>query len=252
MKVFTPKIKSGILILILFLTFGFSPQNKSVNHAIWHQVLQKYVSAEGNVNYKSLKNNRKELDTYLKLLQANHPQSSWTEQERLAYWINAYNAFTVDLILQHYPVKSIRDIGGLIKIPGVQSAWDISFIVIEGKKYSLGDIEHKILRKEFNEPRIHFAINCASYSCPKLINQAFTAAKIEEQLQQVSIDFINDKQRNSLAKDKVILSKIFDWYKSDFTADGKTLIQYINQFSKIKINNNAKLTFAEYNWNLNE
>lgn len=252
MKAFIQKIQIGVFLILGVMILGFSPQNKTVNHDVWHKVLQKYVSTEGNVNYKGLKNNRKELDAYLKLLQANHPQSTWTEPQRLAYWINAYNAFTVDLILQHYPVKSIRDIGGLIKIPGVQSAWDISFIVIEGKKYSLGDIEHKILRKEFNEPRIHFAINCASYSCPKLINQAFKAAKIEEQLQQVSIDFINDTKRNTIAKDKVELSKIFDWYKSDFTADGKTLIQYINQFTKIKINNNAKLAFAKYNWNLNE
>jgi len=246
-------ILSTVLSIVILLIFNrFTPQNKAINHDMWHQVLQKYVSTNGNVNYKDLKNNRKELDAYLKLLQANHPQSTWTEPERLAYWINAYNAFTVDLILQHYPLKSIRDIGGLIKIPGIQSAWDINFIVIEGKKYSLGDIEHKILRKEFNEPRIHFAINCASYSCPKLINQAFTANKLEQQLQQVTIDFIEDTKRNKITKDKVELSKIFDWYKSDFTADGKTLIQYINQFSKTKINSNVKMSYLEYNWSLNE
>ena len=119
-------------------------------------------------------------------LRKGHPNDKhWTETEQLAYWINAYNAFTVELILDHYPVASIRDIKE--GVPFINSVWDIDFIKIEGKTYSLNDIEHRILRREFDEPRIHFAIVCASISCPKLRNEAFEAAG------QV---FRHSKQRN--------------------------------------------------------
>ena len=225
--------------------------SKPVSHQLWTDALQKYVSAEGNVNYKALKNDRAQFDAYLNLLRSAHPNDSWQKNEQLAYWINAYNAFTVKLILNNYPVKSIRDIGGLIKIPGVQSAWDIEFIKIEGRKYSLGFIEHKILLKEFNEPRIHFAINCASHSCPKLIQDAYTAVKLETQLTGAAKSFLADTEKNTILPDKIEISKIFDWYKADFTKNG-SLISFLNKYSPIKINEDAKVSYTEYNWDLNE
>ncbi len=225
--------------------------SKPVTHQLWTDVLQKYVSLEGKVNYNGLKNDKAQFDAYLKLLGSVHPNDSWEKNEQLAYWINAYNAFTVELILINYPVKSIRDIGGLIKIPGIQSAWDIEFIKIEGREYSLGFIEHKILLKEFSEPRIHFAINCASYSCPKLIQEAYTPDKLDAQLTGAAKTFLTDPEKNLISPDKIEVSKIFDWYKDDFTKKS-SLIIFLNKYSAVKIKDDAKIYYMEYNWNLNE
>lgn len=159
----------------------------------------------------------------------------------MAYWINAYNAFTVKLILNHYPVESIKD----IKRP-----WDQEFIVLGGRNYSLGEIEHDILRK-MNAPRIHFAINCASYSCPKLANQAYIPQNLEEQLDVAAKTFINDKTKNTITADYIEISKIFKWFSGDFEFQG-TLIDFLNKYSKDKIDNDAKVKYKEYNWCLNE
>lgn len=145
------------------------------------------------------------------------------------------------LILDNYPVKNIKDI---------KKPWDQEFIVLEKRAYSLGEIEHKILRK-MNEPRIHFAINCASYSCPNLLNEAFTEAKIEKQLEQSTMSFINDTTKNYITKDNIEISKIFDWFSGDFIKEGN-LIDFLNRYSTVKINLNAKIKFKDYNWNLND
>jgi hypothetical protein len=136
-------------------------------------------------------------------------KKEWSESAQLAYWINVYNAFTIKLIIDHYPVESIKDIGSKIQVPFINSPWDIKLIEIEGKKYDLNNVEHSILRKDFEEPRIHFAIVCASFSCPKLRREAFTAEKLEEQLQEQAVDFINDPAKNSISKNKAEVSKIF-------------------------------------------
>ena len=160
----------------------------------------------------------------------------------LAYYINTYNAYTVELILNNYPVKSIKDISG---------AWTKGIVPIGNTKLSLGGIENGILRK-MEEPRIHFAINCASYSCPKLLNEAFTAARINEQLDKVTIDFINGN-KNELSANSPKLSSIFDWYQKDFTINGKQdVIGYINEYAISKINPSAQINYKEYNWKLNE
>lgn len=227
------------------------PLTPAPSHQKWDDLLKKHVDKTGTVDYKGFEADRKKLKEYLDLLSASTPNEKWSEKERLAFWINAYNAFTVDLILQHYPVESIKDIGSKIKIPFVSTAWDIKFIKIGGKEYDLNSIEHNVLRKEFDEPRIHFAINCASYSCPKLRNEAFTAEKLEAQLQDQTKDFVNDSRKNKISADKLELSQIFNWYKGDFTKK-KTLIAYIQQFTTVKISPSAKVSYMEYNWKLNE
>ena len=158
----------------------------------------------------------------------------------LAYYINLYNAYTVDLILRNYPTKSIKDI---------DSPWTKEFVKVGDTEISLGGIENSVLRK-MNEPRIHFAINCASISCPKLLNEAFTANKIEEQLERVTKEFVNS-DKNEISKNSVKLSSIFDWYKKDFKENG-TVIDYVNQYSNTKINSGASVSYKEYDWNLNE
>jgi hypothetical protein len=137
--------------------------------------------------------------------------------------------------------------------PGVaflNSVWDIKFITIEGEQLDLNNIEHNILRK-MNEPRIHFAVNCASYSCPKLLNTAYEAATIDNQLNQQAIDFINDPKRNVITAEKADVSSIFNWFTGDFTNDG-SLKDFLNKYSKVPIAENTGINFLEYNWNLNK
>ncbi|MFT6716812.1 MAG: hypothetical protein ACJA0Q_001460, partial [Saprospiraceae bacterium] len=166
----------------------------------------------------------------------------WSKNEQLAFWINAYNAFTVKLILNNYPTKSINDL---------TKPWDEKFFSIGGIKMNLNHIEHKILRVKFKEPRIHFAIVCASFSCPKLSNKAFTAKNVQVQLATLTKGFVNDTKRNKITANKIEISEIFNWFKGDFTKKG-SLIEFLNKYSNVKINAKAKVSHLKYNWSLNE
>ncbi|WP_166967179.1 DUF547 domain-containing protein [Yeosuana marina] len=213
-------------------------------HELWDELLQKHVSSNGHVNYKSFKSEHKKLLDYiyvLSLMHKNKAFESLPKEEKLAYWINAYNALTIDLILRNYPVKSIKD----IKNPWQQRLWKSVDI-----KYNLDEIEHNILRK-MDKPRIHFAIVCASVSCPKLLNKAYTAKNLEDQLTQATKDFLNDTTKNSISTSNLELSKIFKWFGSDFTKHG-SLIDFLNVYSDIQISNDAKIKFKDYNWDLND
>ncbi|TBW29914.1 DUF547 domain-containing protein [Gramella sp. KN1008] len=212
-----------------------------IDHSVWNALLQEYVTEDGWVDYKGFKTDRQKLDQYLTMLSDQSPADSWSTAELLAYYINLYNAYTVDLILRNYPLKSIKDLNG---------PWTREFIRVGDTRISLGGLEHSILRK-MNEPRIHFAINCASVSCPKLMNEAFTAENIEEQLEKATRQFINS-DKNEISEKSVKLSSIFDWYKGDFTEDGQSLIEYVNRYSNIRINSDASVSFKDYDWNLNE
>ncbi len=246
-----------LFFLAITLVFGCNgskmtvqSNSQPISHQLWEEVLQAHVSEDGKVDYAGLKKDPTKLNAYLKLMGDNHPNAkNWSENERLAYWINAYNAYTIELILKHYPVKSIKDIKKGIVL--LNTVWDIKFIEIEGNTYDLNHIEHGILRKEFEEPRIHFAIVCASYSCPNLLNHAFTAEQMEEQLTTQSKAFINDPSKNKLAPNQIQLSKIFSWFKGDFTKKG-TLIEFLNTYSTTKINSEAASSFLDYSWSLNE
>jgi hypothetical protein len=244
-----------ILVLLATVQGCAAPQLPDMDcappdHAAWTALLQKHVDAKGHVRYKGLKQDAASLDAYLKLLSDCPPAKNWTKEERLAYWINAYNAFTVKLIIDHYPVKSIKDIGPRLAIPLVNSVWDAKFFKIGGVEMSLNQIEHDILRKEFDEPRIHFAIVCASFSCPRLLNAAFVPKTLEQQLQAQTVDFINDPVRNRIATDKLQLSSIFNWFKGDFTKNG-TLVQFVARYAKVKVSDRAKVTYLDYDWSLN-
>lgn len=240
-------------IAIIALSCGSTAQvadSKPMTHEIWDDLVQEHVTEGGVVNYKGIIQDSVQFNAYLDMLASHHPNTSyWTSDERLAYWINAYNAYTVKLILDHYPVESIKDIKK--GIPLVNSVWDIQFIEIGGKTYDLNNIEHGILRKEFYEPRIHFAINCASVSCPRLRNEAFSAEKIESQLQSQAMSFLSDPIKNQLTTDHIRISKLFSWFKGDFTNDG-SLIDFLNAHGPIHIDQNAKLDYLTYDWNLNE
>jgi hypothetical protein len=226
--------------------------SKPPSHEIWDGLLKSNVKSNGLVDYKGFIKDKTKLEQYTKLLSDNAPdRKTWSKNEQLAYWINAYNAFTVKLIVDNYPVKSIRDLGPKLKIPLIKDVWHYKFFKIGGVDTSLDEIEHSILRKEFDEPRIHFAVNCASISCPPLLNEAYMADKIEAQLKKVTTNFINDPNQNKITPDNIQISSIFSWFKGDFTKKG-SLIDFLNTYSKVKIKSSAKISHKDYNWNLNE
>ena len=213
-----------------------SSETATASHEIWNTLLQLLVSEEGAVNYKGFKQSEGRLSVYLQQLAKNPPQSSWSRNEQMAYWINLYNAATVSLILQHYPLTSIQDI---------EKPWDQKFIKVGDKTYTLNQIEHEILRPQFQDPRIHFAVNCASQSCPELLNEAYTAAKLDQQLEAQAKSFVNNPKHNSSEG----VSQLFNWYKEDFTKKG-TVVDYLNRYAKTPYK--GSLTFKDYDWNLNE
>jgi hypothetical protein len=243
----------NILTTILFVGIFFnSTAQEHLKHETWTALLSKHVDVEGHVDYAGIKKEEAALDEYLTVLSANHPDESWDRNDVLAFWINAYNAFTVRLIVKNYPVVSIKDLGG--SIYKVNTAWDIKFIKIGDEIYDLNNIEHDIIRKDFEEPRIHFAVNCASVSCPRLRNEAYVGDRIEEQLDDQARYFVNNKVKNDITKKCVKLSKIFTWFKGDFKANGGSVKDFINKYSEVKVTKKTmkKRQSLDYDWNLNE
>ena len=227
------------LALILSLgIFGFS--EAQVNHSVWNNMLQAHVTSSGNVNYAGFKRNALTLENYLFTLRQNPPQASWSKNAQLAYWINAYNAYTIKLIVDNYPVSSIMELHD-------GKPWDVKWIEIGNKTYSLNNIEHDIIRAKFDEPRIHFAVNCAAKSCPPILNRAWTAKNLEANLEAQTRTFINDSRYNQISAGGAKLSKIFEWYAKDFG----DLATYVNKYASRKVKA-GRIDFLEYDWALNE
>lgn len=230
------------IFLLLSLTFFL---NTNAQTSAYSSLLKKHVDPKGNVNYKAFKADEAKLQNFLDYLANTKPQKSWSATKAKAFWANAYNAYTIKLILDNYPLKSIMN----IKKKG-KNAWEIPFAKVGGKTYTLNQIEHEILRKKYSDPKIHVAVNCASGSCPQLPNYAFTEANYESKTNLLMRKFINDTKRNKISENKVQLSKIFEWFKGDFTKKG-SLTDYINKYSKVKISKKPKVSYLEYDWSLN-
>ncbi len=249
-----------LVVTFLLLVMTEMASSQSFDHSLYDAVLKRHVK-NGKVNYKALKTD-KEFATYLEQLAKANPDALPTREEKIAFWINAYNAFTLKLIVDNYPVKSITEISALGKLTAFvgDSPWKREFFTINGKKMSLDKIEHEMLRATFKEDRIHFAVNCASGSCPILRTEAYTAEKLSEQLSEQAKQFLKDTLRNRIdLKTKTIyISKIFDWYKDDFTKSAGTLEQYLAQYiddetiKRMLLNNEFKIEYLDYDWNLNE
>jgi hypothetical protein len=243
---------AGIIIFSSCFTGIPKGDKEPINHAEWTALLKKYVDEDGLVDYGGFRNDTIKLNDYLAKLSNNAPSNRWSQADKLAYWINAYNAFTVKLITDNYPVKSIKDLGPANPIIFVNTVWDKKFFSIGGKEMTLNTIEHKILRKKFNDARMHFAINCASYSCPKLRSEAYEANKLDAQLTDQAKDFLADTRKNKVSENEPELSSIFKWFSKDFSKKGQSKIQFVNQFSRVKINENADISYLDYNWDLND
>jgi hypothetical protein len=233
-------------------TYEMAATSAPVDHSAFDKLLKKHVNARGLVDYQGFKVDEAVFNQYLALLSKNPPAANWPKADQMAYWINAYNAYTIRLILDHYPVQSIKDIGSKIKIPFVTTPWAAKFFSIGGEKMSLDNIEHGILRKKFDDPRIHFTLVCASISCPKLRNEAYTAAQLEKQLDDQGRDFLNNPAKNKISRSEAQLSKYFDWYKGDWEKNGQSVVKWVNRYSTTKIDASTKISYLEYNWNLNK
>jgi hypothetical protein len=235
------KLKLLSLAISFFVSyFAFAQNKNTVSHDAFNTLLQKHVSSKGKVNYKALKADKANLDAYTAALAKQIPNSSWSKNASLAYWINAYNAFTLKLIVENYPLKSITNLSG-------GKPWDVKNIDLAGKKYSLNNIENDIIRPQFKDARIHFAVNCAAVSCPPLANTAFTEANINSLLDARTKSFINSAE-NSISATSLKVSKIFDWYGADFG----NVTTFVNKYSNKKVDAKVAPTFNEYNWALND
>jgi hypothetical protein len=214
------------------------------DHSAWNSILKANVSSSGKVNYSAMKSSLADLEKYIKQLEGFGDRGDWSRNEKLAYWVNLYNAATVRLILSNYPVSSITDLNG-------GKPWDLKVVTIAGKKYTLNEIENDVIRPKFKDARIHFAVNCAAKSCPPLLNEAFTSERLNSQLNKQTKAFVNSSSSNEISEKKIVVSKIFEWYAADFTGSG-SLIDYLNKYSTVQIKASASVNYKEYDWALNQ
>jgi hypothetical protein len=222
------------------------------NHAVWDALLKKYVNAEGLVDYRGLQADSVALNAYLAQLSTHLPSPAWSPAERLAYWLNAYNAFTIQRVVRDYPIRSIRELGGERTL--LNTVWDQAFIPLGPDHYSLNDLEHRLIRRQFTDNRIHFALVCAARSCPRLRTEAYTATALKTQLDEQARDFVNSPAKNNLASPAAPqVSAIFAFYPDDFAKNGSTSVQdLINRYAIHKIEPQAPLAYLTYDWSLNE
>lgn len=272
---FTRGIAVGSLVLFAVTTSVYASAGEGL-HSTFDNLLSEYVTPISNgastqVNYDGFKKERTRLNEYLAQL-AKVKQStfdSWSKNKQLAFLINAYNAYTIELILTEYPdIDSIRDLGSFFSSP-----WKKEIAPLLGENRTLDEIEHELIRgtnqstKTYNEPRIHFAVNCASIGCPALREEAYTGDKLDEQLEAQTKRFLADASRNKMSENTLHLSKIFDWYREDFDRESgswrgtSTLNAFIllykdamqlteAQVSALK-NDTADIEYLDYNWALN-
>ena len=263
-----PRLASvlGAAVLIL-MSMAAAASVDAGTHDAWDSLLREHVR-DGRVDYKALAAKRSELRSYLATLEGTTPSrlESRSRDERLAFWINAYNAYTIRLVLDHYPIDGIWSITPLWKRP-LGGPFAIDFIPlghlapgVGGAEISLGEVEHEILRKRFDEPRIHFAIVCASKGCPILQDRAYTGAEIDGQLDRASTDFLGDPARNRYEPDRnrLAVSPIFKWFSKDFQPGGGPagfMGRYGPEAARRALRDSEtspSVTYTSYDWTLNE
>ncbi len=236
------------LFLTFFLLATLAARAQEYRHALWDSLLKEHVDVHGMVDYGGFIKDSFRLNRYLQGLSLEGSGGTGNTNERLAWWLNAYNAFTVQLIIRNPTIKSIKDIGG--KIPHVNSSWDIKFIKIGKRRYDLNSIEHGIIRKKFKDPRIHMALVCAAQSCPMLRREAYEGAEIDMQLDDQCRRFLKDLTKNVLEPGTVKISRIFEWYSGDFKNSGG-VHAFLEKYSDVVQLHKIKIEYLPYNWELN-
>ena len=262
-------IRTVLLTLTLVLALAGGARAE-FNHKTWDNLLQQHVKVIDSgkatqVDYRGLAKSHSILTGYLDTLSAISQTDfdTWTKSDQLAFLINAYNGWTVELILSRYPdLTSIKDLGSLF-----QSPWKKKFIPLFGKQLSLDDIEHGLIRGSgrYNDPRIHFAVNCASIGCPALKNRAYRGEILDQQLEEATTSFLTDRSRNRLRNKTLEVSSIFKWYRDDFEKgwrQANTLGQFFALYSeslgldaetrKSVAAGKFGIDFLDYDWQLND
>lgn len=267
------RLRHGLIALALLGAAALPALGQGFDHAHqrWDALLKKHVLLTGGgnaslVRYADFAGDRVALRAYLDALSSvtEAEFAGWNRPRQMAFLINAYNAFTVELILAHYPVKSIKDIGSDL----FNNRWKRRFFRLFGQDAHLDRIEHEILRQpgRYDEPRVHFAVNCASIGCPMLREEAYVAERLEAQLEQQAQRFFSDRSRNRVsAQGRLEVSKIFDWFKEDWSSGYQGIRsreQYFAKYAKLLTDNpehqklvadgKASLVFLDYDWTLNE
>ena len=240
-----------LITLIQLPAAATSADDADAVHAPYSALLQKYVQGNG-VAYDAWDKNAADLQSlkdYLAEMAAQNP-GDWEKDRALAYWLNLYNALTLNLILENYPVKSIKDLGSLLKSP-----WNKEIVTVAGKELTLNNIEHNIIRPRFDDPRIHFALNCAAVSCPPLASYAFLPSKLEAQLDAVCQNALAQKNWLQLKDNTILVTKIMDWYGNDFRSGGGSIRTFLAKYQpedkESILDENNKLEFMDYDWALN-
>jgi hypothetical protein len=227
---------------------------QSIDHHVWQTLLSTYVlhgkTGINTFNYQSVTSQDKQkLTHYLSALQQLKP-TRFRKNEQLAYWVNLYNALTVDIVLRHFPIDSIKDIGD-----GFTGPWNIEVAVIEGRPITLNKIEHGILRPLWRDNRIHYVINCASVGCPDLPKQVFSSVAVDKQLNSAAKRFINQGKGAHLSDNVLTLSSIYNWFSADFGDTEKATLDHIKIFAspelKQKLTGFSGEVKFTYNWKLN-
>lgn len=229
-----------------------------INHEVFGEFLSKYVETGGDgvnrVRYADVSpEDRQRLDSYIQSLSLRDP-ARLSRNEAFAYWVNLYNALTLQLILERYPVKSIREIK---PNPFAFGPWKIKLITVAGVSLSLDDIEHGILRAHLRDARIHYAVNCASISCPNLLNRPFAGAELDSMLDRAAREYVNHTRGVNVNSDgALILSSIYKWYAEDFGGDEQGVIDHLLKYAEpalaAKIRAARSVAGYEYDWLLNE
>ena len=228
-----------------------------ISHELWQQTLDEYLISDhlsgiSRVDYQTLREDGvEELQGYLNAVSAIDPRN-YNLAEQFAFWINLYNAVTVKLIVDNYPLDSITELGNS---PLAFGPWDDHLITIAGRELTLNDIEHRILRPLWKDHRIHFTVNCASIGCPNLSAEAFTRQNQERLLEQSAGDYLQHPRGLRFEEDKLILSSIFDWYQEDFGASQnerlQTLSEYLPEPLATRVKNHKGPIDYHYDWQLN-
>ncbi len=241
-----------LTLAVISLLLGFFspfPSHAAVDNSIYADLLGRFVR-DGRVNYRGFKSEQNRLDEYLNVLERIDP-GSLPRQEQFAFYINVYNAWTIKLVLDGYPgVESIKNLGSFFKSP-----WKKNIVRLHDGLYTLNNIEHDILRPRFTDPRVHFAINCASLSCPPLQPEPYSGKKLDVQLDSAARSFINDSEMNFLKGDTLNVSKIFKWFPEDFNNDVTGFfLQYADTTLQQGIRSageRIKVRYLDYDWSLN-
>lgn len=238
-----------LLTLLLLTVLPVTAQAFDHSHTVFNELLDDVVVVNGHqsrVRYDEVANQLGNLEAYLEQLSgvSQSEFDQFTKDEQLAFLINTYNAYQLKQVIDHYPIKSIKDVGSFFSSP-----WSKEFFTLFGEPASLDHVEHGLIRTIFDEPRIHFAVNCASISCPPLMAEAFVADRLNEQLEAATFNFLRDTAANRLEGDELYLSKIFNWYADDFK---QGVIPFVAKYRPDwTANGTPELGYTDYDWNLN-